>query len=281
MPETPPFNRDPERDRCDELLVQEAIYGLDELGQSELDELVRHFQPSEDDRFDLAVAAIDIGMNGASANDSPPGDFSERLRNRIIADADAFVSPRGEPAMSQEPAPVSRPPTRWTTREMWFGMVTAASLLLAIASLTGLFNRPGPEPVAPSFAELREQLISGGGPNLRQVVWTATEDEAASNASGDIVWSDEKQEGYMRFQGLVANDPSVNQYQLWIFDTERDDELPVDGGVFDIGSDGEVIVPVDAKLAISKARMFAITIEKPGGVVKSERKRLPLLATVE
>ena len=55
-------------------------------------------------------------------------------------------------------------------------------------------------------------------------------------------------------------------------------EHPVDGGVFDIASNGKVIIPIDARISIAKAVMLAITEEKPGGVVVSDRKRLPLLA---
>ena len=85
----------------------------------------------------------------------------------------------------------------------------------------------------------------------------------------------------MRFRGLAANDPAVEQYQLWIFDAERDEARPVDGGVFDVPStDSDTIVPIDAKLPVSRATLFAVTIEQPGGVVVSSRERLPLLAQV-
>jgi hypothetical protein len=53
--------------------------------------------------------------------------------------------------------------------------------------------------------------------------------------------------------------------------------------VFDVAgtdADGEVCVPIDARLPIGKPTLFAITVEKPGGVVVSKRDRLPLLAKV-
>ena len=40
-------------------------------------------------------------------------------------------------------------------------------------------------------------------------------------------------------------------------------------------------MPIQAKLHVEEVYMFAITIEKPGGVVVSSRERLPLLAKVE
>ena len=72
----------------------------------------------------------------------------------------------------------------------------------------------------------------------------------------------------MRLVGMPVNDPKVRQYQLWIVDPDRD-ARPVDGGVFDVTDAGEVIIPIDAKLAVSDPAAFAITVEKPGGVVKS------------
>jgi anti-sigma-K factor RskA len=87
--------------------------------------------------------------------------------------------------------------------------------------------------------------------------------------TGDVVWSDSEQAGYMRLSGLVANNADSAQYQLWIVDPDRD-ERPVDGGVFDVpaGVD-EVIIPIDSKLDISAPAAFAITLEQPGGVVVS------------
>ena len=85
----------------------------------------------------------------------------------------------------------------------------------------------------------------------------------------------------MEISGLPINDPTVEQYQLWIFDTDKGQEVPVDGGVFDIGSGGKVVIPIKAHVPVDKAVQFAITIEKPGGVMKSDRERLPLLASVD
>ena len=83
----------------------------------------------------------------------------------------------------------------------------------------------------------------------------------------------------MRFAGLAANDPADSQYQLWIFDAERDERHPVDGGVFDIPRDGgETIVPIRAKLPVGQPALFAVTVERPGGVVVSDRQRIAVVA---
>ena len=67
----------------------------------------------------------------------------------------------------------------------------------------------------------------------------------------------------MCFVGMPVNDPTVEQYQLWIIDPERDDE-PIDGGVLDITGTGEVFVAIDAKLNVIEPAALVITIEKPG-----------------
>ena len=55
-------------------------------------------------------------------------------------------------------------------------------------------------------------------------------------------------------------------------------EHPIDGGVFNITANNQD-VPIDPKILVgNRPVQFAITIEKPGGVVVSERKELPLLA---
>lgn len=81
----------------------------------------------------------------------------------------------------------------------------------------------------------------------------------------------------MTFRNLSPNDPTQRQYQLWVVDPSRD-KHPVDGGVFDIAScpadanttpSGEVIVPIVCKLPVASPAAFALTVEKPGGVVVS------------
>ena len=96
-----------------------------------------------------------------------------------------------------------------------------------------------------------------------------------------MVWDNETQTGYLRFSGLAANDPGTFQYQLWIFDAEQDERYPIDGGVFDIpAGQSEVIIPIDPKIAVKSPMMFAVTMEKPGGVVVSGREHIVALAKV-
>jgi anti-sigma-K factor RskA len=159
-------------------------------------------------------------------------------------------------------------------RDVWRAMgwlAAAACLAFAITAVV--------KPWGKKAATAREERD-----NLTHVVdaqvipWTATADPAAAGAKGDVVWSNAEQKGFMRFSGLSQNDPAATQYQLWIFDGERDDKFPVDGGVFDVTAGGDVIVPIRAKLKVGKPVLFAVTVEKPGGVVVSKRERIVVTA---
>ncbi len=86
---------------------------------------------------------------------------------------------------------------------------------------------------------------------------------------------------------LTPPDPELDpdhRFQLWIVDGSRDTNIEntnrIDGGVFDVTAEGEVIVPIDAKLLARDAAAFAITVESPGGVVESKGP-LQLVAVVE
>jgi hypothetical protein len=70
----------------------------------------------------------------------------------------------------------------------------------------------------------------------------------------------------------------VHQYQIWIFDAGRDKRYPVDGGVFDVPANAaEVVIPIRATLMVRKPAAFAVTVEKPGGVVVSGREHVVAL----
>jgi anti-sigma-K factor RskA len=135
-------------------------------------------------------------------------------------------------------------------------------------------GRDGPT-IAPSAARA---ALTAAADDLLDLPWKTAGELAESGVSGDVVWSDARQEGYMRFRNLPRNEPTAEQYQLWIFDQEQSLDTPVDGGVFDIDASGELVVPIDAKLEVHEALAFAVTVEKPGGVVVSDRTRLILTA---
>lgn len=243
------------QDRVHELLADRATVGLRDAEAHELATLLKRHPElggPDNDSFDLAAAAIGVAMNGAG--DSMPTS----LRRRVMADAEAWFTR------------TDRTHGRWVYWSGW--LAAAASLLLAFV----IWTRDG-SPAMPTAAERRAALAA----TTDAVVlgWQPTADPAAADAGGDVVWSGDRQEGYMRFRGLAANDPADSQYQLWIFDSARNGDYPVDGGVFDVPAGaGDWVVPIRARLPVSEAVLFAVTVEPPGGVVVSTRERIALTA---
>ena len=165
---------------------------------------------------------------------------------------DVFLAGRATPlpSVNRGEASDSGPPTRaWQAFAGW---------LVAAGALFYIFTGGA---VPTSSGAGWEELSARTTP----VAWQATGDVAVGEAGGGVVWDQNGQVGWMRISGLRANDPNQSQYQLWIFDGERPDATPVDGGVFDVTSDGEVLVPIEAKLEVFDPTLFAVTVEEPGG----------------
>jgi anti-sigma-K factor RskA len=267
--------------RAQELLVERAQRPLDDREHWELREL----GAEDDDSFDLAAAAVAVATTPVEA--MPAG-----LADKIAAQAGvstsllpgqmrtlAGVAP---PRIKTEqpiapPTDIARAAQRKRSRLATIAPWLAAAACLLIALGTWWYSRQRTlTTIAESPSEARAKLLAKA--DVATLSWTTTEDPNARGAAGDVVWSQSEQRGYMRFVGLTPNDPARFQYQLWIFDTERDQAFPVDGGVFDVSSTGEVIVPITAKLPVNDATLFAVTIEKPGGVVVSKRERIVVTA---
>jgi anti-sigma-K factor RskA len=210
------------------------------------------------------------------------------LSARLIADGEAVlraqrVAGSAEPVASVKAAmpgaagaaapTVKSAATRWRERSAW---------MLAAAATVAWFLIPNPLQTAPEqatpIAALREALTADS--TTVTVAWAPSTDPAGRAASGDVVWHAASQRGVLRFRGLAPNDPRTAQYQLWIVDGDRDARYPVDGGVFDVTAEGEVLIPIDARLPVGRATLFAVTLEAPGGVVVSTRERLVLAAPV-
>lgn len=265
------------QERLADLFADRALFGLDAAEQSELESLTGDSYEAELAAYDRTLAALQDAVVAERAQDVPSD-----LEGKLLADATAFFGGSEQTSAPVEAAPVAPVHDFAAAREArasnpapW--MVAAAAAVLAVVAWW-----PTTEPSLPSTAQGYDALIAAAPSDLLQLDWLVLEDASttADVTQGEIVWSDSEQKGYMRFSGLAANDASVEQYQLWIFDRNQKDSFPIDGGVFDIpGGSDEVLIPIDPKIEVSEAWQFAITVEKPGGVVVSERSRLPLLAT--
>lgn len=263
-----------------DLLVSEATEGLGPDAMTSLDELLGEHSDEVRESFEQAAAVAHLAMLDvapASKRGAMPDSARARLLGAVrAADGDPLrmVPPAVEatpaaPEQGQQPAPEA-------PRGGFAGWLMAAAIALAWGTSfvfqQGLFrlgDTTVPVAQAPTAAEQREALLAEA-PDAITVPWGQSV-EGFTQVSGDVVWSNARQEGYMRLAGMPVNNPTQSQYQLWIVDPERDAE-PVDGGVFDVADagGGEVIVPIAAKLAVLAPAAFAITEEQPGGVVVSE-----------
>jgi hypothetical protein len=235
-------------------------------------------------RSDLERAAGAIALAVAESGVGEP--LPSGLRDRLEAQAAAFLPPPRSASATPLPAPrVASPSTGGMTGRGAAGWwAAAACLLLAMFAWyrtpQTVFMPAPPSEVRqsePTPAMLRAALLTH--PDAIKLPLGATKDPAAAGLSGDVVWDPAAQQGYLRLVGLQPNDPKVQQYQLWIFDGARDQRYPVDGGVFDSAANGgEVIIPIHAAIPVHLAKAFAITVEKPGGVVVSSRDHVVALA---
>jgi hypothetical protein len=269
-------------DRQDALLADRALEGLSEAEARELEQLGR----AGDDSFDLAAAGI--ALAGLGQLEPMPAALAEKVLSDARRGGATGSSARaGAPAGTVGARAEARLSPRWDLGRSAGWLAAMAAVILAFFG----WNRPpqvvekvvtvavpAPPPRLATPAERRAELLARAA-DARTLVWSATPDAAAKGAAGDVVWSGSRQQGYLRIRGLAANDPSRAQYQLWIFDGKRDQAHPVDGGVFDV-QDGEVIVPIRAAIQVFEPRLFAVTVEKPGGVVVSRRERIVLTAAL-
>lgn len=274
--------------RAHDLLVERAQRPLEDSEAWQLREL----GAEGDDSFDLAAASAALAMTPI---EPMPAELAAKVLNQSPA---GFRTIPGVMPSQLRPAPVIAPTPPVTDLERarekktsrfaqiapW--IAAAACLALAIGAVLWASdqkreNKPvvitPPVTPTPTAKELREKLLATAS-DVSMLQWSATEDPNGKGAAGDVVWSHSEQRGFMRFVGLTPNDAKQFQYQLWIFDKNRDDKYPVDGGVFDVSSTGEIIVPISAKLPVSDATLFAVTVEKPGGVVVSARERIVVTA---
>ncbi len=266
-----------------DLLIKKATYGLDVNEEKQLAELEQ--QDGVDESLSFELTAASIGMIGINNREEMPA----ALRKKIAATAQKHFA-------SQQPAAITSRAgilvADKATGGSWFGWLgwgLAAAACLALAF--NLFNTPTQRDVVqnPVATPTPEERLTPAQQRLR-LIDTASDLARATwgpgkmsnvSPSGDVVWSDAKQAGYMRLSGLPKNDPTKETYQLWIVAENQDAKTPVDGGTFDISSDGEVIIPIDAKVKAVNPQAFAITIEKPGGVPVSKQEKVPALAKRE
>jgi hypothetical protein len=253
MAETGP-QKQPDEAMLD-LLIKQVTEGLSPEEQRELDVLDDEIASAYVRDLERAAAAISVAGTGQ------PEPMPAALRASVEAQLQAAM---GATAAASGTAPRAR------TRGAAGWWAAAACLVLAVL---GWLRSPPVQGPGATAAEQREAMLAS--PGTQQIQLETTAEPAAAGAKVDVVWDPRSQRGFARFVGLKPNDPSQHQYQLWIFDGDRDQRYPVDGGVFNVPPNADqVVVPIRTQLAVHAAKAFAVTIEQPGGVVVTGREHV-------
>ena len=289
--------------RLEELAVTRLLDGLSHEERQEYRELEQLSGICDLEAIERTVAIAHLSLLG------PLEQMPEKLQRAIQAEAEGHIAgPRRAGSY-----PGKQPPGRrlvWAATAGWLTALAAscAALFLFVDRPAALRSPPPvpvvssrPPQVPPARAASQVAPPKGAalivGPSMDSLTqrrallashlhaiqrpWRAGGDGTGERVRGEVVWDEDSQTGYMRFVNLRRNEPNAEQYQLWIFDGTRDERFPVDGGVFDIPRrDGEVIVPIHAKLRVRVPLAFAITVERPGGVVVSDRSRVAAIANI-
>lgn len=244
-------------------LADRATQGLDALDAAEVNDPSAADFSGDAHAFEKAAAAVDLALFPTHAEPLPAG-----LRDRLLTDAGAFLATKDrwplKPSTGLYPMEVVAHGAgrRPLSRMVWY--LAAAGLALALVGGWRFFSGGDAE------ARLPQQQYVDFLRDTKDAIranWVGKE-TGFEGVSGEIVWSGSKQHGLMKLVGVPPNDPAIAQYQLWIVDPDRD-RHPIDGGVFDVPHSDESIVSIDAKLRTESPALFAITLEKPGGVVVS------------
>jgi len=270
-------------DHLTSLLADRAIEGLADEEHAELARLLGEEADRAGSDLEAAAAVLQVAL--IDPRERAAG-MPESLRRSIlegpppssvtIADAAGAAA-----ATTARPAPPATgggsPPTEpVATISPWPGWIAAAACLVLAVLAWWPATTPPPD-------DRRAALLADDSARPVQWDWSVVmEDYVEGPVSGDVVWSTPRSEGYMTIAGLPPLDPDEQQYQLWIFRRAPGEEAhPVDGGVFDVpAGGGPVVIPIDARVPLrGDPAAFAITVEPAGGVVVSDRQRLPLIAS--
>lgn len=266
-----------EEERMGELLMQRTTGALSAPEADALAQALPRLPQGELARWEHAAAELAAALAETDSDMREP--LPAALAVRIIRAGEATVraAPRSIAPVRSQPAPTVVRRFNAVAASGWLAAAAALVLWFVVPRAATPSGSPTSDPIA-SATVLRDSLIRSDSAAML-LAWTATKDSSALGASGDVVWSARTQRGVMRIAGLQVNDRRRWQYQLWIFDRTRNEKYPVDGGVFDIPpGQREVLVPIDARVPVGDAVMFAVTVEPAGGVVVSTRERIALLA---
>jgi hypothetical protein len=216
-----------------DLFVERTLWGLDQDKETELSVAVGDVDGTAYE-FERTVGALCVGMLPGES-EMMPDMVRDRLRalagtDAVRSIADAGVNPLGRDSLGSTErdsipftagAAAAEPATTPTGvgPMQWLGWLAAAACLTYAIFVTTPESGPVPGGVVPALMA----RVEGAGDIIR-ANWAGISAIGAENhpldsgVTGEVVWSDELDEGFMTIEGIEPNDPSEFQYQLWIFD---------------------------------------------------------------
>lgn len=256
--------------RREELLADGALAELAGADEAAFAELVR--DPAARAEFAaLEQTAALVSAHAIETRAADPDPSMARLVAKLQADAWAYFVGRADSR-----ATTGTPPDRAAQSAMPWRRV--APWLLAAALAIALAWPHGARPLSRSPQQARAELLSAGHAVVHCDLRPGSSPRAG-NLSGDVVWDPVRQEGFLRLCSLPPL-PPTQSYQLWIVDKKREGP-PVDGGRLELAGiqDGEVVLPVAARLPVQHAGAFVLTIEADIGAVVSAQRDVVAIAT--
>lgn len=288
----PPRHANPSEVRLRELLADRAVGDLSPAELQEINVLLEDHPELDDGSMEEAAALLAVAEAVRDGVDDVPAGLRQTLRRDADRHLNLATGGSGPASFRETPerlTSASAPAQRSLRLRTFFaGAVAggiAAAILVAVLLNPAIFSTPptAPNALSPGAAYARFQENTS---DLQRYTW-APNAPGYEHVAGHVAWSPSSQTGFMVFDGLPFNDPAEDQYQLWIVDPSRD-EFPVDGGVFNLAEHAvagkpktgglKAYVPIDAKLRVDAPAAFAVTLEKPGGVVKSDQPLLIVAA---
>ena len=218
---------------------QLAAYALGALDESAATAVASHLQRCPHCRAALDEYEEVVGLLAYASTSQEPPPLKEALLERARRQRpDAAPQPSSTPAHSSD----WLTPLRRLLRPAWAAVALLVIFLLAAGNFA-LWQAVQEARQEPAFATVQ---LAG--------------DEAAPDASGLIVISNDGQHGSLVVQDLPPLDPA-QQYQLWLLiDDQRDD-----GGVFSVTDSGYASHYINAPRPLVDYTAFGITIEPAGG----------------
>lgn len=125
--------------------------------------------------------------------------------------------------------------------------------------------------VSTSYKEANTSLQIASNESFKHVMLKGL--KLAPQAKAMVYWNAENKEAYIHVLNLPTPEQG-KQYQLWALAGGK----PVDAGVFNVSSDGEIIM--QRVKNINDAQAFAVTLEKVGGSPSPTMDKMYLLANI-